>query len=149
MENQLQDVREFHRHIGAEVASKTCLLAHTESSARELAVAVREICDRFAGHPDSRTSLIARSLMSLEETAEWLEAHVAHDIIAAADAWADRLYVLLGDAIATGLPASNVFQAVHASNMTKAARDSRTGKGVKASGYQAPELALDIDSTRH
>ena len=147
MDNQLQDVREFHRHIGAEIATKPCLLAHTETSARQLAEALREVCDRFADHPDCRTSLMSRSLMSLEETAEWLEAHVSHDIIAAADAWADRLYVLLGDAIATGIPASNVFQAVHASNMTKAARDSRTGKGVKASGYQAPEL--DIDSTRH
>ena len=147
MENQLQDVREFHRHIGAEIATKPCLLAHTETSARQLAEALREVCDRFADHLDYRTSLMARSLMSLEETAEWLEAHVDEDINAAADAWADRLYVLLGDAIATGLPASNVFQAVHTSNMTKAARDSRTGKGVKASEYEAPEF--DVDSIRH
>ena len=144
MENQLQDVRDFHQIIGAEVAPDPCLLAHTEESARELAAAVREICDRFADHSDCRTSLMARSLMSLEEMAEWLEAHAENDINAAADAWADRLYVLLGDAVATGLPATKVFQAVHASNMTKAARDPRTGKGVKSSSYLAPQF--DVNS---
>ena len=57
--------------------------------------------------------------MSLEETVEWIEAHEQGDLVAVADALGDRAYLLLGDAVSTGIPLDKVFAEVHRSNMTK------------------------------
>ena len=48
--------------------------------------------------------MVARLALALEELAEWTEAYVSRDLVAAADAWADRAYVLIGDAVACGFP---------------------------------------------
>ena len=80
--------------------------------------------------------------MAVEELAEWIEAHVAGDLTAAADAWADRCYLLFGDAVATGLGTEAVFDEVHRSNMTKAPVNPATGKAVKSDGYLAPVISL-------
>ena len=84
--------------------------------------------------------------MAIEELAEWLLAHVNDDLIAAADAWADRAYVLLGDAVAAGLPAAELFAEVHASNMTKELVADGTGKARKGAAYRPPELAAILKS---
>jgi predicted HAD superfamily Cof-like phosphohydrolase len=81
--------------------------------------------------------------MAVEELAEWIEAHVASDLTAAADAWADRAYLLFGDAVATGLGTEALFDEVHRSNMTKAPVNPATGKAVKSDGYLAPVISLD------
>ena len=142
MKKQMNAVRDFHKHIRAEVAHRPCLLNHCEESAREFATAVRELCDRFTNHPEGRSGLMARTLMSLEETAEWLEAHAELDINAAADAWGDRAYILFGDAVATGIPVEQIFDIVHESNMTKSAANPMTGKAVKGGGYVRPRIDL-------
>ena len=79
--------------------------------------------------------------MSLEETAEWLQAHLDDDLVGAADAMGDRYYVLLGDAVSSGMPLSRIFDEVHRSNMSKAAhRQGELGKSQKSDGYQKPKL---------
>ncbi len=55
--------------------------------------------------------------------------------MSAADAWADRAYVLFGDAVAAGLPAAELFAEVHRSNMTKEPDSAGTGKAVKRPAY--------------
>jgi predicted HAD superfamily Cof-like phosphohydrolase len=57
-------------------------------------------------------------MMAIEEFIEWLQAHVDDDLIAAADAWADRSYVLVGDVVAAGLPAAELHSEVHRSAAT-------------------------------
>lgn len=83
--------------------------------------------------------LLQRAAMALEELAEWLSAHANGDLVAAADAWADRVYVLFGDAVAAGLPAADLFAEVHRSNMTEELDSAGTGKPVKALSW--PNIA--------
>ncbi len=86
--------------------------------------------------------VICRAAMVLEELAEWLQAHANSNVVGAADAIADRFYLLLGDAVATGLPLTDLFQEAHRSNMTKLmAVHTGVGKGVKGLGYQRPQIA--------
>jgi predicted HAD superfamily Cof-like phosphohydrolase len=140
MQQQLDQVKTFHVHIGAEISDQPRLLENKDTETQELAQRLRRIIAEFQFKSSTLSPLVSRSLMALEEHAEWLEAHAADDLTAAMDAWADRCYLLLGDAIATGIPAEESFAAVHRSNMTKFGRDPETGKGVKATGYLRPAL---------
>jgi len=66
---------------------------------------------------------------------------VQGNVTAMLDAVGDRMYVLLGDALATGTPLEQVFAEVHRSNMTKiGAGCTASGKACKAEGYSAPQL---------
>ncbi len=140
MNSELMRVREFHSHIGESVSSAPRLLDHETESDRELAQMLRQIIQSFNGRQEKPSQLIRRTLMAIEELAEWIEAHSGADLVAAADAWGDRVYVLLGDAVAAGLPADAIFDEVHRSNMTKFGTNTTSGKGIKADGFKRPEL---------
>jgi len=141
MDDALNEVREFHRQIGAAGADSPGLLPCKRDSASEMAGAIRLLLARCRSMADDGNSLLARLCLALEEMAEWVEAHAAGDLVAAADAWGDRLYVLLGDAVAAGLPAAAIFEEVHRSNMTKtAAKAGNLGKGTKADAFRQPRL---------
>jgi predicted HAD superfamily Cof-like phosphohydrolase len=84
--------------------------------------------------------------MVIEELAEWLLSHANDELVAAADAWVDRAYVLLGDAVAAGLPAGELFTAVHQRNMTKEMVADGTGKARKEAAYRPPSLAAILKS---
>lgn len=140
MDKQLNQVAEFHRKIGETVAESATLLQHDAEVDADLARSLRQIVDSFNRADSPTTQLSRRALMAVEELAEWIEAHVAGDIVEAADAIGDRLYVLLGDAVATGLPLEQIFGEVHRSNLTKAAQASGTGKGTKEADFKPPEL---------
>ncbi len=84
--------------------------------------------------------LLARTAMAIEELAEWLTAHERSDLIAAADAWTDRAYVLFGDAVAAGLPVAKLFAEVHRSNMTKEPDSAGSGKAIKGASYAPPRI---------
>lgn len=135
--DMLNSVRDFHNHVGAPVCDIPRLIDCDQEAAGRLANEIRKLIANSANTP--RDPLTLRAYLSLEELAEWLEAHVAGDIIAAADAWADRAYVLFGDAVESGLPATQLFQEVHRSNMSKSAV-GRSGKGIKGASYQPPNL---------
>ncbi len=77
---------------------------------------------------------------AIEELYEWAKAHAESDLVEAADAWADRCYVLFGDAIASGIPAEAIFNEVHRSNMTKSAPSDLHGKGFKNPHFERPLL---------
>lgn len=138
----LQDVTNFHKAIGASVADEPVLLPHDKSTCQEVTEALHSVCEICRAGLCSGNDLFARLAMAVEELAEWVEAHEKGDLVAAADAWGDRLYVLLGDAVAAGLPAADIFAEVHRSNMTKAARRANdTGKAQKGDGFAKPQLA--------
>ncbi len=142
MEKQMQQVRDFHRHIGAGESDTPRMLSTQSDAAGQLAATLRGVIADWNSrdrHPDQ---LVERSLMSIEELAEWLEAHVENDLTAVADAWGDRCYLLMGDASETGLPVEQIFDAVHESNMTKARQKTRRGKALKEDGFATPGIDL-------
>ena len=61
----------------------------------------------------------------LEEAAEFVRAVACGDKALAADAIGDLLYVIIGRAIRFNLPLEDIFDRVHASNMTKRVSDDR------------------------
>lgn len=141
MDAALNEVRKFHCQIGAAVIDSPTLLACQAESATEVAVAIRGLLTRCRDMAGGGSDLLSRLCLDLEELAEWVEAHAAGDLVAAADAWGDRLYVLLGDAVAAGLPANAIFEEVHRSNMTKTvAKAGNLGKGTKAVAFRPPRL---------
>lgn len=142
MRKQLDQVLDFHKRIGATIAESPQLLLHDRDLAREMAGEVRGLIGSIQARAGSDDILAQRMQMAIEELAEWIEAHVAGDLTAAADALADRGYLLFGDAVATGLPVEDVFDEVHRSNMTKSAAIPSTGKAAKSAGYAPPAITL-------
>ena len=137
-------VHDFHRGTGAPIAEQPRLLPGDRLAAETLAGQLSSLksgIDTAGGG-----MLVQRAAMAIEELAEWLLAHANGDLVAAADAWADRAYVLLGDAVAAGLPAAELFAEVHASNMTKELVADGTGKARKGAAYRPPELAAILKS---
>lgn len=140
----LHAVREFHQAIGAAVSAEPKLLDHRPDLTAQVAQAVRLASALSRASAQHGDDLLARAAMQLEEFAEWLEAHTAKDAEAAADAWGDRLYVLLGDAVAAGLPAREIFAEVHRSNMTKVtSRRGADGKAIKGTKFERPQFDLN------
>lgn len=140
MQERMNQVAEFHSRIGETVAQSPCLLEHDCKIDAELACRLRQIVDSFDAQENRKSQLVRRALMAIEEIAEWIEAHCDEDLIAVADAWGDRTYVLIGDAVAAGLPADAIFDEVHRSNMTKFGANANSGKGTKSDGFQRPNL---------
>ena len=132
-------VEDFHRLIGESVSEKPCLLPGSRDKALELAQDLRKLIGKYRGLGDH---VLDRTALSLEETAEWLEAHVSEDLVEATDAIADRLFVLLGDAVACGLPVGPAFELVAKSNATKQQKRISDGKGEKGDGYKCPKEPL-------
>lgn len=140
MQSALEKVRCFHQAIGAPISPVGQFLP-TSRFAVEQAVQLRNMVLQCRQYSITANDLLARLALDLEELAEWVEAHIDQDFRAVTDALGDRLYVLLGDAVAVGCPLEEAFEAVHTSNMTKV-RDGvdACGKALKGSGYQSPRL---------
>jgi len=142
MDIAMQQVTDFHRALGAPISPRPRLLEGSADEAAAVAGKLRALaidCGHLGG-PSS--ILLSRLAMELEELAEWAEAHAAGDLVAAADAWGDRLYVLLGDGVAAGLPAQAIFDEVHRSNMTKVSLPpDGSGKARKDRAFVRPHLA--------
>lgn len=136
-------VRTFHRQIQALIADAPRLLPGDAGKTLAAAFLVSRLAKELTRDSDGEKDLvICRAAMSLEELAEWLHAHAQHNLTAAADAIGDRLYLLLGDTVATGLPLAEIFQCVHASNMTKMTGvRTGVGKAVKGRNFHRPEIA--------
>jgi predicted HAD superfamily Cof-like phosphohydrolase len=77
-----------------------------------------------------------------EELQELKQAQKREDIIWIADAIGDLLYVVYGCAVAYGIPAQQVFDEVHRSNMSKFIDGHRRedGKWIKGPSYSPPDL---------
>jgi predicted HAD superfamily Cof-like phosphohydrolase len=135
-------VKAFHDKIGALTSSAPRLLPGDADRARSFADRVSSLCFQAFGCGIMEGDvLLLRLSLALEELAEWLAAHAKGDLVGAADAWADRAYALFGDAVATGLPAGELFDAVHASNLSKSPPSVSGGKAVKGPGYRPPDVA--------
>ena len=140
MQNALDSVREFHVKMHAPISLSPTLLDCDRNAAVVLAERVSDLATGAMAAASKDDVLLRRVSMALEELAEWLAAHVHGDLMEAADAWADRAYVLFGDAVAAGLPAAALFEEVHCSNMTKEPAPMQTGKAIKGETYQSPDI---------
>jgi len=80
---------------------------------------------------------LMRAHLIAEELAELMRAMADENIVAVADAIGDLAYVVVGAAVCYGLPLVELFDEVHASNMTK-----ETGAGVHPKGedYLPPNI---------
>lgn len=136
-------VGSFHQRIQATIAEKPTLLARHPGKALRATIQVGKLAKEFAEIADGdKDLLLCRAAMELEELSEWLLAHAQANLVNAADALGDRLYLLLGDAVATGLPLGDLFLAVHESNMSKLSTvHTGLGKGVKGPSYKLPRIA--------
>lgn len=141
IESALDNARDFHRKMRAPISGVPRLLPGNATTAGEVAARLNAFADETrASAVDSGDVLIARAAMAMEELAEWLTAHERSDLFAAADAWADRAYVLFSDAVAAGLPAEALFDEVHRSNMTKEPSPFGDGKAIKGASFEPPIL---------
>lgn len=135
-------VRQFHNQIKAPVcAGPPQLLLSDPGQALTYSKRLLSLSTEMAGS-GYRDQLLSRAAMALEELSEWLVAHAEGKLVGAADALADRFYVLLGDAVATGFPLGPLFVEVHRSNLTKLSQvQTGHGKGAKGPGYVRPDIA--------
>ena len=140
IDQAMGQVTDFHNVIGSPVASEPRLLPHDPVVTSESLMQMRQLLSQLDSTRRDEDELMLRLCLELEEITEWLDAHLQNDLVAAADAWGDRLYVLMGDAVSAGLPAQAVFDEVHRSNMSKQCKSSNRGKAVKGTAYRRPQL---------
>lgn len=79
-----------------------------------------------------------------EELSEFKDALVVGDLVEAADALADLLYVTFGAALVFGIPMDEIFSIVHASNMSKLDENGKPiyradGKILKGPNFYEPQ----------
>lgn len=83
-----------------------------------------------------------RRRLVTEEYQELMDAMDAQDLEAIADACVDLVYVVIGCALAHGLPVDALWTAVHHANMAKTKGPKRPdGKQLKPPGWQPPNVA--------
>lgn len=141
MQSAIDNVSAFHRKMNAPISAAPTLLQGNASDAAELAEILTGMATQTMAKATDDDVLLRRCAMALEELSEWLTAHAEGNLESVADAWADRAYVLFGDAVASGLPAEQLFDEVHRSNMTKQLDSAGTGKAIKGESYEPPQLA--------
>lgn len=86
-----------------------------------------------------------------EEYNEYLEGENNNDIVEIADALGDMLYIIYGTAVSYGLPINEIFNEIHASNMSKLDENGNPifredGKILKGKNYFKPDLKSIIES---
>lgn len=135
----LSSVEHFHAQVDSPIARSPRTLPCDSLSAAGFAERLMMISAELAAVAGEDNLLLRRASFAVEELAEWLHAHAKNDLHAAADALGDRFYVLLGDAVASGMPLGAIFNEVHRSNMTKTQHLSNN-KGGKGSTYVPPDI---------
>lgn len=84
-----------------------------------------------------------------EEVGELHDAASNNDIVAAADALGDILYVVVGSAVAWGLDLEPILNEIHRSNMAKAGGGRRAdGKILKPADWTPPKIVELIEAQK-
>lgn len=143
VDDSVEMVRGFHKLIGAEISNRPMLLGTNEEKCKSACQLLENTLFQLRELASDEDTLLSRLCLSIEETVEWLQSHINHDLIAAADAIGDRVYVLFGDAVSSGMPLQGIFEEIHRSNMSKAeSKQGQLGKADKSDGYREPQLEL-------
>lgn len=115
-------VREFHETFGCDIAP-----------------------EGYVGFGSDKLRNLRAALLQ-EEFEEYLAAGVEYDIVEAADALADMVYVIFGTALSYGIDLDAVLDEVHASNMSKLTAEGQVlmredGKILKSDQFFRPNIA--------
>jgi len=102
------------------------------------------ISDRPQLLRSAEISFYARFIM--EELSELMRAHEKNNLVDAADAITDLIYVAMGCAHHMGMPLEDIFDIVHEANMQK--QPGETNRGVqtdalKPAGWIPPEKEIE------
>lgn len=101
---------------------------------------------------DEKTRKLRRKLIR-EEVNEFFDAEDDDNFIEVADALADICYVVLGTAVAYGIPLAEIFNHIHESNMSKLDKDGRPiyresdNKVLKGPNYWSPDIKAILNRT--
>lgn len=134
-------VRQFHATYDVPVADGAASVA-TDRVHMRMALVAEEFAELVAAVYGARAG---------EHVATAFAAAVAdddgtRDVVAAADALGDLVYVVYGMALECGIPLPEVLAEVHASNLSKLGADGRPvhradGKVLKGPSYAPPDVA--------
>lgn len=117
-----------------------------EAKVREFHETFRHPTPHLPGFPASDRISLRLGLIA-EELSELSQAIDKRNLTEVADALGDILYVTYGLGIEFGLPMDAVFEAIHASNMSKLGEDGKPiyredGKVLKGPNYKKPTEAI-------
>lgn len=116
-----------------------------EQQIRELMTAFEQDRPLTPVLPDYDVRELRQNMLE-EEYQEYVEAENDHDIVEVADALADMMVIIIGTAIAYGIPIAKVWDEVHRSNMAKVDSDTGTvkkrhdGKVLKPDTWTPPNI---------
>ena len=102
--------------------------------------------------PMSDRKELRLSLIREEVNNELIPALLDDDLVGAADAMADSIYVIVGTALEYGIPLAAVWAAVQAANMAKVdpatglVRRREDGKVLKPEGWTPPDIEAVLAS---
>jgi len=94
--------------------------------------------------PDREERALRIGLLK-EEYNEYIQAEKMGDLVEIADALADMLYIINGTCVSYGIPIDEIFNEVHASNMSKLDQNGKVirredGKVLKGPNYFKPKI---------
>ena len=139
-----REVRAFHRKHGFPLDEP--MPTEKDTALLELGFGMNDCSDDILPQSlEVGDNRLYRAHLMLEEMSEMLLALGNADRIKVADAGADLLYVVIGTLETYGIDAKQVFDAVHASNMTKSVR-SIEDQRMRSKGphYHPPQIAEAI-----
>jgi len=145
--NIWQKVKDFHYAFNLTIADKPelpdfidkhILIGYLRTTQQALEVA----------SSDDLATVGIRSLrmkLLLEEVAEYIEAEIDDDFEGIADALTDIHYIAAGTEIVYGIPGQQVFNHIHANNMSKLGADGEpiynaSGKVMKPDTWEPPQI---------
>ena len=129
LQDAVERVRAYHRRNHLPVAESPRLLPTDGYKAMRLSAGLIDLWMEIRNLPSVQEFLIPNSaeadvlvslvLQELELLGTWVKAHVQGDLEGAGFAWGDRLYLLLREAVAAGLPAEQLFALTHEVNLSE------------------------------
>lgn len=95
--------------------------------------------------PDDEERALRIRLLK-EEYEEYLDGEEKNDLAEVADGLTDMLYIIYGTMVSYGIPADDIFSAIHQNNLTKLGPDGKPiiredGKVLKPEGYKKFDAA--------
>src|SRR5271166_4879961 len=97
-------------------------MAQIELDKKKLVTQFHEVYGSYiqnhSGFPSQEIRELRKKLLE-EEMTEYLDAERENDFVEVCDALGDMLYIIYGTAVSYGIPIHEIFNEIHASNMSK------------------------------
>ena len=144
MTTSLEKVKEFHKAFSAPISDKPTAGTQQHRKLR-VALIAEELCELCEA--------LGVTLTVYANKITWIEAHPDAskvDLVGVADALGDLDYVVQGANLTFGMPAEEVMQEIHRSNMAKLGPDGvpirrPDGKILKPDGWTPPDLKTIVE----